>query len=532
MRDLVIIRMKSMFAGFLGQEKKGNSKGKLALVGILTIYIIGCFGVLFFNLFSGAYTALTGIGMEWLYFGVMGLMIFALCFVGSVFVTQQQIFEAKDNDLLLSMPVPVRNILVSRLLSIVLLNYIYELLIAGPGVAVYLYKGSVNPVGLFFALVTFLILPLLVMTCSVLFGWIIALIDAKIGGKNLIMMILTLLLMLVYLLLCFQLQEYMEKLIAAGEAIGEAIQKALPPFYHMGIAISEGSIMSFAFFLLLCFLPFGAVYLALSKSFIKIATANKGRKRAVYKAGGLKSVSVKQALFLKDLRHFAGNPLYIFNAAFGLLVMPLGAAYLFFKAEDMQALFRNLELVTGMENMTGCALSLGFALMASMTVISAPMISIEAKTLWISKALPVQTKDVIFAKANVHIAVSLPFILISVLPLEFVYDLTLFGRIILVVFPIVTTVFGAYMGLALNLLYPKFDWLNEMDAIKQGLAPTLAIFIATLSIVFPALIYMLLVKNHMSVQAYMGAAAVIFVLISLSLNRYLAKKGVALFEAL
>ena len=34
-----------------------------------------------------------------------------------------------DNDLLLSMPVPVKSILISRLLSVLLLNYIYELLV-------------------------------------------------------------------------------------------------------------------------------------------------------------------------------------------------------------------------------------------------------------------------------------------------------------------------------------------------------------------------------------------------------------------
>ena len=46
-------------------------------------------------------------------FATAGLMALGLSVFGSVFATQSQIYDAKDNGLLLSMPIPPRTILLS-----------------------------------------------------------------------------------------------------------------------------------------------------------------------------------------------------------------------------------------------------------------------------------------------------------------------------------------------------------------------------------------------------------------------------------
>ncbi len=79
-------------------------------------------------------------------------------------------------------------------------------------------------------LIAFLLLPLLVVAASALFGWLIALANTKMRNKNVIMMVLTLILFMAYMYVCLRLQYYLQKLIENGSAIGEAIQKALPPF--------------------------------------------------------------------------------------------------------------------------------------------------------------------------------------------------------------------------------------------------------------------------------------------------------------
>ena len=65
-------------------------------------------------------------GMGWLYFALMGLLAMFLGAFGSVFNTYAGLYLAKDNDLLLSMPIPVRYIMASRLLGVYLMGLMYS----------------------------------------------------------------------------------------------------------------------------------------------------------------------------------------------------------------------------------------------------------------------------------------------------------------------------------------------------------------------------------------------------------------------
>ena len=61
--------------------------------------------------------------IEWLYFSLMGIMVIVICFMGSVFMTQNIVYNASDNDLLLSMPIEPRDILLSRVFTILIFDY-------------------------------------------------------------------------------------------------------------------------------------------------------------------------------------------------------------------------------------------------------------------------------------------------------------------------------------------------------------------------------------------------------------------------
>lgn len=64
--------------------------------------------------------------MDWMYFALMGFTSVFLGAFGSVFNTFSSLYLSKDNDLLLSMPIPVNAIMVSRLLSVYLMGLMYS----------------------------------------------------------------------------------------------------------------------------------------------------------------------------------------------------------------------------------------------------------------------------------------------------------------------------------------------------------------------------------------------------------------------
>ncbi|MBO4330442.1 MAG: hypothetical protein J5827_00025, partial [Oscillospiraceae bacterium] len=85
-----------------GRKKKGLGKGKLILYALLMLYAACAIGfMLFVSLFSVIAGPFFEMGLGWLYFAMFILVDLALMFVGSVFMTKAQLFEAKDNELLL-----------------------------------------------------------------------------------------------------------------------------------------------------------------------------------------------------------------------------------------------------------------------------------------------------------------------------------------------------------------------------------------------------------------------------------------------
>ena len=141
---LIKIRLQGIFVRSMkGSKNKNAGIGKMIFMGLIFLYLaVVLFGV-FGYLFSSILKPFIAIQYEWLYFALMAIMVVMFCFFGSVFMTQQEIYGAKDNDMLLSMPILPRDILLSRIFVILILNYIYEFIVGLPCIFIY-FKCSNN----------------------------------------------------------------------------------------------------------------------------------------------------------------------------------------------------------------------------------------------------------------------------------------------------------------------------------------------------------------------------------------------------
>lgn len=102
----------------------------------------------------------------------MGLLAVFLGVFGSVFNTYASLYLAKDNDLLLSMPIPVYVLLASRLLGVYLMGLLYSGIVILPAVIVYWAVAGVTLANVLGGVLLTALISVFVMTLScALGGW-------------------------------------------------------------------------------------------------------------------------------------------------------------------------------------------------------------------------------------------------------------------------------------------------------------------------------------------------------------------------
>lgn len=122
---------------FAARMKKGNGKKTSGgwLVFLMLFFVV-CMEILMFVVFAEL-VPLCEMGLTWLYFAMAGTVALALSMLGSVFMTQAQLYDAKDNELLLSMPIPPKYILLTRIAMLFTTTAGYTLAVLLPAFGIY-----------------------------------------------------------------------------------------------------------------------------------------------------------------------------------------------------------------------------------------------------------------------------------------------------------------------------------------------------------------------------------------------------------
>ena len=534
---LVKLNFSALFAGiFRGYRKKKKTKPiTVILVGLLIIYIVGALGVMFGTMFYMICAPMFQMGIGWLYFAMAGLLVFALCFVGSIFMVQSQIFSEKDNELLLSMPIKPPAILAGRLVALVIIEYLYAALIIIPVFVVLIITGyisSVPALGIVFYFAAALLTPLVALAAGCLVGWVVAMISSKMHNRNLPTLILSLVFLAVYFWFCTQMMNNVNTLIANGAEIAEALRRSVFPAYHLGTAIADGNALSFLIFAACAIVPFVLLCYLLSISFVKLATANRVARKVKYREKALRASGARFALLKRELMHLWALPMYILNSMLGAVATVVLAIVLIARPgvlldplRQFTALFPGFDM--------GIAGAIIISALAAINTVSAPSVSLEGKSLWIVKSLPVRARDVLLAKVGMHIAAcGAPALLagiacIAALPMNGIAQPAL-----TFVLPLSITVMFSLLGVTLNLTFPRLDWINPIQPVKQGASCMLTMFGGMALVAVLLIIYIFLPGGAITPENYLLICAAVFIAASVVLYAYLIGAGSRKFEAL
>ena len=453
-------------------KKKGGKRALGASLGLAAIFLISLASILllFWHTSDVLCAPLVAGGLTWVYFAMLGLLAITFSVVGSVFTTMAKLYEAKDNDFLFSMPIPTRVILFARMVSLYLFSLLFSSVVFLPAIVRYatLVRPSVMVI-LGQVAINFL-LPFGGLAIGCLLGWLIAWVTSKIPSKNLVTTIFTIAFMVVYVLITSKTNDYLQYVLVHGDALGRKIKAFLYPFYALGRACM-GVRSAYAVFFLLCVGGFGAIYLLISCTYLRLIIVNKGRKKVQYKEREYRQNSLLFALLKKEAKRYFGNPMVALNCFMGVIlavIFPIMAAV-------------NLELVHALSKPEWAgnnALVLGviFGAVVGSNIISSVSVSLEGENIWILQTSPAGGKNALWAKGIFHCVMSAPIALLSGVVLCALFKLGVGYSLLLLLSILVFSAFFAVMGLAINLKMPKLHWTNEIACVKQSLSSLVGLF--------------------------------------------------------
>ena len=127
-------QMMELFSFFWQDKKKNKNRTGIRLIMSVLLYlgIFGMLAVMFYFVADVLCEPLAAANMSWLYFSLTGIIGVIMGAFGSVFNTYASLYAAKDNDLLLSMPIPSSRILLVRLSGVYAMGLLYEMLVMIP----------------------------------------------------------------------------------------------------------------------------------------------------------------------------------------------------------------------------------------------------------------------------------------------------------------------------------------------------------------------------------------------------------------
>lgn len=529
LKTLFKIRIKMMINSMFGRKKTSGLKTGLAVA--LSIYMF----VVFTSLFVGLFTILSHtyfkMGIGWLYFGFGGLMAFILCFSGSVFIAQQQIYESKDNDLLLSMPINTGSIFLSRMLSILFINALYTLPILIGSILGYVIIHGFAVFIIIKSIIAYGLIVLFSTAITIAFALLLALVSTGLRKKNVITLVASLIFFILYFGFLLNSQKMMMTIAEKGQTIGEAMKSFGFLFYIMGNAVYESNLLYMLAFVAVCIVPFLIMYLVLTQSYIKIITTNRGGKKKEYKEKNIKTQGAFGAMLYKEFRHMANMPTYILNFMFMPLFTIIGAGYLVVKKDSLNDVVASLSSygIDGVYilGLVAClVITMSSLILGSMTSAS---INIEGKNIWILQTLPTRGSTILLSKLALPFILGIPFILVTGIISIFVLKTDLLVSILMIFVPILGLFLTANFGLYINLIYYRLDWTNENYAVKNAAAPMITSFGTIGFLVFLGIIY-LIINKIVSLENYMIATGIIVLLADIVFATILMKKGEKLLK--
>ncbi len=455
---------------------KSKSKGEKIKAGLIGIAIVYAFFSLAFAMLMMSYQM--GDILEKL--DALELLISSSILSTTFFaITMSTIkipgylFSFKDYDTLMSLPVKSSTVLISKMIFIYLSNLMVSVVIGVPPLIVYGMKASGGVLYYFFVAITTLFIPLIPIAISAFLAYFLGRISVRFRSTNAIMLIGTFLLFIIILVGSTMI----------GQINTEQLQNSIPTVNILNdilfwtklyvSALKDNNVLYLIAFVFVSLIIFGVFITIFSRGFKSInAKMSEKYKTSNYKMKRLKTSTLLKALYIKELKFYFSSYIYVMNTAIGMLMMTLFSLGIAIFGKDTVA--KALEIPMA-DAYVSLIIVLMFYFCIGLTNPTATSISLEGKSLWIIKSLPIKVENILWSKILINMTLTVPVLVINIIIVAFTFKMNIETIIATFSVSLLYCLISPIIGILINLYFPKLEWTTQVSVVKQSASVIVAV---------------------------------------------------------
>lgn len=464
-----------------------------------------------------------------------------LTIIEGVYKSQGILFEARDNELLFSLPITQSKIFFIRIFKLITFQFLYNSLFMLPAIIVYAIYEKTNVSFYLISTVMLVLLPIIPTILGCIFGYIIKGLSAKFKARNIMQVLFTSLILLGIFYVSFNMQSMVANIVQNANSIQEIITKI---YYPAGLYINliqNFNILDLVTLLAINIVPaFVFVYVASIFYFkinSKLGEKGNGNKKVGVAKTTEKTYRVRtqlSGLIHKEMKRFFSSPVFMVNAGFGMVLMIAVTFALSINFDGMinsmmQGMETEIPIPIGeIKNMMP-KVFYGFVIFIScMTSMTSSMISLEGKSFNITKSLPVETEKILLSKVLTSNILSIPIFLICDVIFFIAFKVAIIDIVFILLASIVMPTLTALIGILMNLKYPKMNATSDTEVVKQSMSSMLSVFMGMFVAILS--IAIMIMGNNYNTNLFVALELLTFSIITFMLWRILKKYGAKRFK--
>ncbi|MCM1189872.1 MAG: hypothetical protein NC541_11325 [bacterium] len=393
-----------------------------------------------------------------------------LLFVSGLLKAGGLLFRREGYEILCSLPLTKAAVVTGRLCRMYVENLALTLAVMLPGLAVY--ARYLRPGAGFYlaALAAVWAVPLLPMAGAALLGGVIAGIASGMRRRGLVTAGLSVLFVIGVLygtarLSALEGNPDPELLQRMAETVTEVIGRIYPPAVWLGRALTKESPLWGLCWAAGSLAAFGGAAAGICVFFDGICRRlSRDSAKHDYRMGRQKANPLLTALWKREFRRYFSSGVYVTNTIIGPVLACVFSGVLLAGGKEA------LEGVLPGELGTGLLAPFALAAVLSMMMPACVSVSMEGKSWWILKSLPLSAKNILDGKLLMNLILVFPFWLVSEILLGLAFRPGPGELLWFLLIPAALTVFNCVFGLTVNLRFPVTEWDNEVAVVKQSIS--------------------------------------------------------------